>query len=304
MAAGAHEVDRWSLAAMFIFAGLCLLIGIIPAPIIDMLAPVVNALVAERVWQELARGLMEPGPSRMLAVLRECGALAQLLPQAQIDLVEIDPAVVRVAGDYFSFHADERLHVYTEDGRSFVRRTARGERRYDLIMLDAYDHQYIPEHMLTEEFLREVRSLLGNTRGSGQTAKMSRYGTFSLHAKLFVFDRQQLFVGSMNFDKRSRHLNTEVGLIIDSPELASQAATRFEFMTSPPNSYALMLLPRSAGSPRSLSAATSRTARTTGPGRNGARSSTSTISRPTIRRARSVRYQGSSRSNRNAESSS
>jgi len=48
VAANAQEVDRWSLAAMFIFAGLCLLIGIIPAPIIDTLAPVVNALVAER----------------------------------------------------------------------------------------------------------------------------------------------------------------------------------------------------------------------------------------------------------------
>jgi formate hydrogenlyase subunit 3/multisubunit Na+/H+ antiporter MnhD subunit len=48
VAAGAREVDRWSLAAMFIFAGLCLLIGIIPAPIIDTLAPVVNMLVAER----------------------------------------------------------------------------------------------------------------------------------------------------------------------------------------------------------------------------------------------------------------
>src|SRR6266568_5176329 len=47
VAAGAQEVDRWSLAAMFIFAGLCLLIGIIPAPIIDALAPVVNTLVAE-----------------------------------------------------------------------------------------------------------------------------------------------------------------------------------------------------------------------------------------------------------------
>ena len=48
VAAGAQEVDRWSLAAMFILAGLCLLIGIIPAPIIDTLAPVVNMLVAER----------------------------------------------------------------------------------------------------------------------------------------------------------------------------------------------------------------------------------------------------------------
>lgn len=41
----------------------------------------VDALVAERVWQELARGLMEDRPSRMFEVLRECGALAKLLPE-------------------------------------------------------------------------------------------------------------------------------------------------------------------------------------------------------------------------------
>jgi len=40
-----------------------------------------DALVPERVWQELARGLMERSPSRMIAVLRECGALARVLPE-------------------------------------------------------------------------------------------------------------------------------------------------------------------------------------------------------------------------------
>lgn len=41
----------------------------------------VDALVPERVWQELARGLMERAPSRMLEVLRDCGALARILPE-------------------------------------------------------------------------------------------------------------------------------------------------------------------------------------------------------------------------------
>ncbi|MES2281513.1 MAG: multifunctional CCA addition/repair protein [Pseudomonadota bacterium] len=41
----------------------------------------VDALVAERVWQELSRGLMEGKPSRMFKVLRECGALKKLLPE-------------------------------------------------------------------------------------------------------------------------------------------------------------------------------------------------------------------------------
>ena len=41
----------------------------------------VDALVPERVWQELSRGLMEAQPSRMLTVLRDCGALQRLLPE-------------------------------------------------------------------------------------------------------------------------------------------------------------------------------------------------------------------------------
>jgi tRNA nucleotidyltransferase (CCA-adding enzyme) len=41
----------------------------------------VDALVPERVWQEVARGLMEAKPSRMLAVLRDCGALARIMPE-------------------------------------------------------------------------------------------------------------------------------------------------------------------------------------------------------------------------------
>jgi tRNA nucleotidyltransferase (CCA-adding enzyme) len=41
----------------------------------------VDALVPERVWQELSRGLMEAKPSRMFEVLRDCGALARILPE-------------------------------------------------------------------------------------------------------------------------------------------------------------------------------------------------------------------------------
>jgi putative cardiolipin synthase len=95
--------------------------------------------------------------------------------------------------------------------------------------------------------LYEIRSLLGNAKGSGQTAAISRYGNYSLHAKLFVFDRQRLFIGSMNFDQRSMHLNTEIGLIIDSPELAQQIAARFEAMVQPVNCYRVELRSNDVG---------------------------------------------------------
>jgi tRNA nucleotidyltransferase (CCA-adding enzyme) len=50
-----------------------------------------DALVPERVWQEVARGLMEKAPSRMVAVLVECGAFARILP-------ELDGALGRSPG--------------------------------------------------------------------------------------------------------------------------------------------------------------------------------------------------------------
>lgn len=52
----------------------------------------VDALVAERVWQELARGLMAARPSRMFEVLRRCGALPRLLPEPALDA----PALARL----------------------------------------------------------------------------------------------------------------------------------------------------------------------------------------------------------------
>lgn len=91
--------------------------------------------------------------------------------------------------------------------------------------------------------LYEVRAQLGNGRGSGQTGGISRYGNYGLHAKVFVFDSRRIFIGSMNFDERSRHLNTEIGLFIDSPELAAQETTRFEAMAQPENSYRVAVQP-------------------------------------------------------------
>jgi cardiolipin synthase C len=96
--------------------------------------------------------------------------------------------------------------------------------------------------------LHEVRSLLGSSRGSGESTHLARFGNYALHAKLYVFDRQRLFIGSMNFDQRSSRLNTEVGLIIDSPELSQQIADRFEAMVKPENSYTVGFRP---GAPHS-----------------------------------------------------
>lgn len=62
----------------------------------------------------------------------------------------------------------------------------------------------------------------------------------SLHAKTFAVDRQHVFVGSFNLDPRSAALNTESGLVIDSPQLAGKVSDAFE-RDIPGRSYALRL---------------------------------------------------------------
>jgi len=52
-----------------------------------------DALVPERVWQELAKGLMEDAPARMFAVLAQCGALAAILPEAAAHAADPLPAL-------------------------------------------------------------------------------------------------------------------------------------------------------------------------------------------------------------------
>ena len=90
--------------------------------------------------------------------------------------------------------------------------------------------------------LYEVRAQLGRTsHGTGQSRALSAYGNYGLHGKLLIFDRRSMYAGSMNFDERSRRLNTEIGVIIDSPELAAQTAARFEAMTQPSSAYAVSL---------------------------------------------------------------
>ncbi|MGF6303535.1 putative cardiolipin synthase [Paraburkholderia sp. WC7.3g] len=63
----------------------------------------------------------------------------------------------------------------------------------------------------------------------------------SLHAKAYVIDHQILVIGSMNLDPRSANLNTELALVIHSPELANQVARIFERATQPDQSYHVTL---------------------------------------------------------------
>jgi len=123
-----------------------------------------DRLVFDYTRMMMAALYLNPAPRRVLIIGLGGGtlpsALQKILPDATIDTVEIDPAVVRVATKYFGFMPGRQTTVFEADGRVFVKRMQRQRVRYDLVLLDAFDHEYIPEHLLTREFLLEVRGLL------------------------------------------------------------------------------------------------------------------------------------------------
>lgn len=84
-------------------------------------------------------------------------ALGVYYPAAEIDGVELDPAVSRVGMRYFGMGENPRLTVHDADARPFLRST---DVRYDLIVVDAYRQPYVPFYLATREFFRLVRDHL------------------------------------------------------------------------------------------------------------------------------------------------
>ncbi|MCL6590959.1 MAG: fused MFS/spermidine synthase [Firmicutes bacterium] len=83
-----------------------------------------------------------------------------------VEVVEIDPEVVKVAYDYFQLpENDPRLRVIVKDGRLYVEQkaqeiTAGKTKSYDIVLIDAYSSSSIPYHLTTLEFVHSVRKVL------------------------------------------------------------------------------------------------------------------------------------------------
>jgi putative cardiolipin synthase len=82
----------------------------------------------------------------------------------------------------------------------------------------------------------------GHERGRSQLAPLGSRA--SLHSKAAVFDERSVYVGSLNLDPRSIRLNTEIGLLVASRELALEVARRFDAIASPASSWRVELRSR------------------------------------------------------------
>jgi spermidine synthase len=84
-------------------------------------------------------------------------ALGVYYPEADVDGVELDPAVSRVGRRYFGMEDNPRLTVHDADARPYLRST---DERYDLIVVDAYHQPYVPFYLATREFFALARERL------------------------------------------------------------------------------------------------------------------------------------------------
>ncbi|MBI5549294.1 MAG: fused MFS/spermidine synthase [Deltaproteobacteria bacterium] len=102
-----------------------------------------------------------PSPKKVLNIGLGGGAMPMFLrklhPETVIEVVELDPGVVKVAKGYFGFKEDSRMKVHVADGRGWTEAASGG---WDLVFLDAYGKGEIPRHLATLEFLRCVRAKL------------------------------------------------------------------------------------------------------------------------------------------------
>ena len=88
--------------------------------------------------------------------------------------------------------------------------------------------------------LYEMKRKPGSEEGRRQISVTGSSGA-SLHTKAMIIDRRWVFVGSMNLDPRSAFLNTEMGVLVESPALAEQLREQFERTTGPELSYRVVL---------------------------------------------------------------
>lgn len=105
----------------------------------------------------MAGFLLQPAPKRVLMLGLGGGQISNYLrdrfPALEIDAIDIDPEVVRLAQRYFGVPRDDpRYRTHVADGRLFVEEAAKKDVRWDMIILDAFRGVFVPYHLKTAEF--------------------------------------------------------------------------------------------------------------------------------------------------------
>jgi len=145
--------------------------------------------------------LYQPQPRRILVLGLGGGVIPREMhhyfPAIEIDVAEIDPEIQQISTQLFGFREDDRLRVHISDGRMFIREQLRREavEKYDIVVLDAFNSDYIPFHLMTREFLEQVKGVLAEDGVVvANVFQNNRLFDAELATFLAVFGRCQVYV--------------------------------------------------------------------------------------------------------------
>ena len=119
-------------------------------------------------------------------------------PEADLDVVEIDPGMTRIAREFFGLRDEARLRIIHEDARMFINRAQSAH--YDAVLMDAFGSLFsVPHHLTTVEAVREIHRILNENGvvvfnlGSSITGPSSGFLQAELKTYRAVFPHVYLF---------------------------------------------------------------------------------------------------------------
>lgn len=147
--------------------------------------------------------VFRPDAKKMLIIGVGGGSIPKKIqkefPHMEIDAVEIDPEVIRLAKEYFHVKENKLLRLHAQDGRLFLTRT---KEQYDIILLDAYFTDAMPFHLTTREFFQLAQKKLTPNGIVVANLISAVTGPAGRIARAFVRTQRQVFPQSYVFAAR------------------------------------------------------------------------------------------------------
>ncbi len=193
-------------------------------------------LASQVIWTNVTFISDTPGKNHMKYLLGGGGLttqkLAQLVENAQEQIVIQSPYLVMSAQAKKLFKAAINRGVKVRISTNSLASTDNIEafsgyrnQRDALLKMGIEIFEFKPDAQIKQRMVTHV------------SLNSAKPPSFAIHAKTMVVDAKTVFIGTFNFDPRSQNLNTEVGVIVEEPSLASQVQSAIETDMQPDNSW-------------------------------------------------------------------
>ena len=158
-----------------------------------------------------------------------------LYPDTKIDVIEIDSDVIDVAKNYFNLQEDSRLQIFNDDARKHL---SLFEKKYDLIILDAYASTYVPYHLMTHEFFQTLEQRLESDGVIVSNLLGSIEGNHSQIVKAVYKTMKETFPVAYVFPTESPPTNLQNVMIVSSNQpYEFDRLSLFEIAKNNPSNY-------------------------------------------------------------------